>query len=128
MTRSVFRHLPALGAGLAIALLGAGAAASAESKVRVTNAAVNPVTFSLDGKSKDIRPRKAMTFTVDTMSPTYSLYFHNGVADRGEVDMLGTPTVMGADGLEYRCLTLRDDGFDFDLKDDCDKKINKPKK
>lgn len=126
MTRSAFHQLPALAAGLAV-VLSAGAAASAESKVKVTNAGVNPVTFNLDGKSKDIRPRKALTYTVDTMVPTFSIYFHNGVADRGEIDMAGTPVVTGPDGLEYRCLTLTEEGFDFDLKDVCEAKVNKPK-
>jgi len=128
MKMSAFRLLPALCAGAAVALMAAGVAA-AEMKVKVTNSAVNPVTFNLDGKSKDIRPRKALTYTVDTLTPVFSIYFHNGVADRGEIELAQSGPVVGeADGIEYRCLTLREDGMDVEPKDECAKKVNKPKK
>jgi len=114
-----------------VALLAAPALAqdaAAPQKVRVTNGAVNPVTFNLDGKSKDIRPRKALTYTVDTTTPTYSIYFHNGVADRGEVELAQAAPVIGPDGAQYRCLLLSDTGMEVELAEDCNKKVNKPKR
>jgi hypothetical protein len=126
MNTTAFRMLPAaLGAA---ALLAAGAAVAAEMKVRVTNAAENPVTFTLEGKSRDIRSRKAATFTVTTLTPGYSLFFANGVGDRGQVDLSMAGAVVSAeDGLEYRCLTLGDDGMEMEFSEDCAKKVNKPK-
>lgn len=121
----VFSISARLGAGLAVALMVAGAA-SAEMKVRVKNAGVNPVTFNLDGKSRDIRPRKSLTYTVDTLSPTFSIFFHNGVMDRNEVDLGQSMAVVGEkDGLEYRCLTLTEEGMEVEPKDVCETWINK---
>lgn len=118
----------AMPAGLAVAALLVAGTASAQMKVRVTNAGVNPVTFSLDGKSKDIRPRKALTFTVDKLTPTYSLFFLNGVGDRGEVELAQSAPVTGAeDGLTYYCLRLEETGMEVEPKEDCDKRVNKPK-
>lgn len=126
MNTTTFYMLPAaLGA---VALLAATAAAAAEIKVRVTNAAENPVTFTLDGKSRDIRSRKAATFTATNLNPAYSLFFANGVGDRGQVDLAQAgPVISAEDGLEYRCLTLGDDGMELEFSEDCAKKVNKPK-
>jgi hypothetical protein len=101
---------------------------AAPQKVRVTNGGVNPVTFSLDGKSRDIRPRKALTYGVETSTPTYSVYFHNGVMDRGEVDLDQSAPVTGPDGARYRCILLNEEGMEVEAREDCDKKVNKPKK
>ncbi len=116
---------------LAAAVLAAGSASAQDGpqiKVRVTNIGVNPVTFSLDGKSKDIRPRKALTYTVDEMTPVYSVFFHNGVADRSTVELAQSAPVTGAeDGLTYYCLTLEETGMEVESKEDCEKRVNKPK-
>jgi opacity protein-like surface antigen len=117
-------------AGSALALVATAPALAqdvVQQKVRVTNGAVNPVTFNLDGKSKDIRPRKALTFTVGTWTPTFSIYFHNGVMDRGDINLNQSAAVIGPDGAQYRCILLGDTGMEVEPQSDCEKKVNKPK-
>ena len=40
----------------------------------------------------------ALTYTVDTSTPTFSIFFHNGVMDRGEVELDQALPVTGPAG------------------------------